>query len=398
MIVNPIKRRPTRKIRVGSVYVGGDAPISIQSMTNTETCDVDATVAQIQRCADIGADIMRVSVPSMEAAEAFGEIRKRVTVPLVADIHFDYKIALRVADLGADCLRINPGNIGSEAKIREVVAAARHNDISMRIGVNAGSLEKDIQKKYGEPTGQALLESALRHIDILDRLDFQEFKISVKASNVFLTMDAYRLLSAQIDNPLHLGVTEAGIYRTGSVKTAIALGGLLMEGIGDTMRISLAAEPEEEVKIGFDILKSLSLRSNGINFIACPSCSRQEFNVIKVMQSLEERLEDIRTPMDVSVIGCKVNGPGEAKEADIGVVGASPRSLVYRNGEKSHLVDTNQLVDEIETMVRQRVKALEEAKSKEIIRSKSCVQLSQLKVLMTLYQRKQLRGDVLSNI
>lgn len=227
-----------------------------------------------------------------------------------------------------------PSNIGSEAKIREVVAAAKHHDISMRIGVNAGSLEKDIQKKYGEPTGAALLESAMRHIDILDRLNYQEFKISVKASNVFLTMDAYRLLSAQIDNPLHLGVTEAGIYRTGSVKSAIALGGLLMEGIGDTMRISLAAEPEEEIKIGFDILKSLSLRSNGINFIACPSCSRQEFNVIKVMQALEERLEDIRTPMDVSVIGCKVNGGGEAKEADIGVVGASPRSLVYRNGEK----------------------------------------------------------------
>ena len=369
MIENPIKRRPTRKIRVGSVYVGGDAPISIQSMTNTETCDVDATVAQIQRCADAGADIMRVSVPSMEAAEAFGAIRKRVSVPLVADIHFDYKIALAVADFGADCLRINPGNIGSEAKIREDVAAARHHDISMRIGVNAGSLEKDIQKKYGEPTGQALLESAMRHIDILDRLDFQEFKVSVKASNVFLTMDAYRLLSQQIDNPLHLGVTEAGIYRTGSVKSAIALGGLLMEGIGDTMRISLAAEPEEEIKIGFDILKSLSLRSNGINFIACPSCSRQEFNVISVMQALEERLEDIRTPMDVSVIGCKVNGPGEAKEADIGVVGAAPRSLVYRNGEKSHLIDTDQLVDEIENMVRQRVVELEEAKSKEIIRT-----------------------------
>jgi (E)-4-hydroxy-3-methylbut-2-enyl-diphosphate synthase len=338
MIENPIKRRPTRKIRVGSVYVGGDAPITVQSMTNTETCDVDATVAQIERCVQAGADIMRVSVPSMEAAEAFGAIRKRVQVPLVADIHFDHKIALAVADYGADCLRINPGNIGSDQKVREVVAAAKHHGISIRIGVNAGSLEKDLQKKYGEPTGQALLESALRHIDILDRLDFQEFKVSVKASNVFLTLDAYRLLSQQIDNPLHLGVTEAGIYRTGTVKSAIALGGLLLEGIGDTMRISLAAEPEDEVKIGFDILKSLGLRSNGINFIACPSCSRQEFNVIKVMQALEQRLEGIRTPMDVSVIGCKVNGPGEAKEADIGVVGASPRSLVYRNGEKSHLL------------------------------------------------------------
>ncbi|KAA8733260.1 flavodoxin-dependent (E)-4-hydroxy-3-methylbut-2-enyl-diphosphate synthase [Acinetobacter qingfengensis] len=371
MIHNPIQRRPTRKIRVGSVYVGGDAPISVQTMTNTETCDVEATVAQIQRCVNAGADIVRVSVPSMEAAEAFGKIRKQVTVPLVADIHFDYKIALAVADYGADCLRINPGNIGSEDKIREVVAAAKHHDISMRIGVNAGSLEKDLQKKYGEPTGEALLESAMRHIDILDRLNFHEFKISVKASNVFLTLDAYRLLSKQIDNPLHLGVTEAGIYRTGSVKSAIALGALLLDGIGDTMRISLAAEPEEEVKIGFDILKSLGLRSNGINFIACPSCSRQEFNVIKAMQMLEERLEDVRTPMDVSVIGCKVNGPGEAKEADIGVVGASPRSLVYRNGTKSHLIDTDQLVDEVETMVRQRIKELEEAKSKEIIRTSS---------------------------
>jgi (E)-4-hydroxy-3-methylbut-2-enyl-diphosphate synthase len=371
MIHNPIQRRPTRKVRVGSVYVGGDAPISVQTMTNTETCDVDATVAQIQRCANAGADMVRVSVPSLQAAEAFGRIRRQVTVPLIADIHFDYKIALAVADYGADCLRINPGNIGTEDKIREVVAAARHHGISMRIGVNAGSLEKDLQKKYGEPTGEALLESALRHIDILDRLDFHEFKVSVKASNVFLTLDAYRLLSQQIDNPLHLGVTEAGIYRTGTVKSAIALGGLLLDGIGDTMRISLAAEPEEEVKIGFDILKSLGLRSNGINFIACPSCSRQEFNVIKAMQMLEERLEDIRTPMDVSVIGCKVNGPGEAKEADIGVVGASPRSLVYRNGTKSHLIDTQQLVDEVENMVRQRVKELEKAKSKEIIRSSS---------------------------
>ncbi|MDO4223624.1 MAG: flavodoxin-dependent (E)-4-hydroxy-3-methylbut-2-enyl-diphosphate synthase, partial [Acinetobacter sp.] len=257
MIENPIVRRKTRKIRVGSVYVGGDAPISVQSMTNTETCDVDATVAQIERCVNAGADMMRVSVPTMQAAEAFGEIRKRVSVPLIADIHFDYKIALAVADYGADCLRINPGNIGSDEKVREVVAAARHHGISMRIGVNAGSLEKDLQKKYGEPTGAALLESAMRHIDILDKLDFHEYKISVKASNVFLTMDAYRLISAQVDCPLHLGVTEAGIYRTGTVKSAIALGGLLLEGIGDTMRISLAAEPEEEIKIGFDILKSL---------------------------------------------------------------------------------------------------------------------------------------------
>lgn len=365
---SPIQRRPTRKIYVGQVAVGGDAPISIQSMTNTNTCDVAATVAQIQRCVDAGADLMRVSTPTMESVEAFSNIKKQVNIPLIADIHFDYKIALAVAEAGADCLRINPGNIGNDAKVREVVACAKHHGLPIRIGVNAGSLEKDLQKKYGEPTGEAMLESALRHIDILDKLNFHEFKISVKASNVFLTLDAYRLISAQIDNPLHLGVTEAGVYRTGTVKSAIALGGLLLEGIGDTMRISLAAQPEEEIKIGFDILKSLGIRSNGVNFIACPSCSRQEFDVIKVMNELEARLEDIREPMDVSVIGCKVNGPGEAKEADIGVVGATPNSLVYKNGDKSHLIDTTKLVDEIEAMVRQKAKDLADKRANEILR------------------------------
>ncbi len=368
---NPIKRRLTKKIYVGNVAVGGDAPISIQSMTNTNTCDVEATVAQIQRCIDAGADFMRVSTPTMESVTAFAKIKQQVSVPLVADIHFDYKIALAVAEAGADCLRINPGNIGNEKKVREVVACARHHNIPIRIGVNAGSLEKDIQKKYGEPTGEAMLESALRHIDILEKLNFDQYKISVKASNVFLTLDAYRLISAQIDNPLHLGVTEAGIYRTGTVKSAIALGGLLLEGIGDTMRISLASPPEEEIKIGFDILKSLGIRSNGVNFIACPSCSRQEFDVIKVMNMLEARLEDIREPMDVSVIGCKVNGPGEAKEADIGVVGASPNSLVYRHGTKSHLIDTNHLVDEIEKMVREQAKQLQAQRDNEILRVKA---------------------------
>lgn len=366
---SPIQRRLTRKIRVGSVYVGGDAPITVQTMTNTDTCDVAATVAQIQRCVNAGADIVRVSVPSMEAAVAFGQIRQQVNVPLVADIHFDHRIALAVADYGADCLRINPGNIGTDDKVREVVAAARHHGISIRIGVNAGSLEKDLQLKYREPTGQALLESAMRHIDILDRLNFHEFKISVKASNVFLTLDAYRLLSAQVDNPLHLGVTEAGVFRSGTVKSAIALGGLLLDGIGDTLRVSLAAEPEDEVKVGFDILKSLNIRSNGINFIACPSCSRQEFDVIRVMNALEARLEDVREPMDVSVIGCKVNGPGEAKEADIGVVGAAPRSLVYQNGEKSHLIDTHNLVNEIEQMVRAKIAAREQQRANEIVRT-----------------------------
>ena len=365
---SPIQRKRTKQIHVGSVAVGGDAPISVQSMTNTDTCDVQATVAQIQRCVDAGVDFMRVSTPSMDSVQAFGEIKKQVSVPLVADIHFDYKIALAVAEAGADCLRINPGNIGNEQKVREVVACARHHNVPIRIGVNAGSLEKDIQRKYGEPTGEAMLESALRHIDILEKLGFDQYKISVKASNVFLTLDAYRLISAQIDNPLHLGVTEAGVYRTGTVKSAIALGSLLLDGIGDTMRISLAAAPEEEIKIGFDILKSLSIRANGVNFIACPSCSRQEFDVIKVMNILEARLEDIREPMNVSVIGCKVNGPGEAKESDIGVVGASPNSLVYQDGKKSHLIDTEKLADEIEAMVRKKVKMMANKKANEIIR------------------------------
>lgn len=364
----PIKRRKTKKIYVGDVAIGGDAPISVQSMTNTETCDVQATLAQIQRCVDAGADMMRVSTPSMESVAAFAKIKQGSSVPLIADVHFDHKIAIAVAEAGADCLRINPGNIGKDAKVREVVACAKHHNIPIRIGVNAGSLEKEIQRKYVEPTGAAMLESALRHIDILETLNFDQYKVSVKASNVFLTLDAYRLLSAQIDNPLHLGVTEAGVYRTGTVKSAIALGGLLLEGIGDTMRISLASIPEDEIKIGFDILKSLGVRSNGVNFIACPSCSRQEFDVIKVMNALEARLEDIREPMDLSVIGCKVNGPGEAKEADIGVVGAAPNSLVYRAGKKSHLIDTTQLVDEIEKMVRDHADNLAKQRENEILR------------------------------
>lgn len=365
---SPIKRRPTRQIMVGNVAIGGHAPISVQSMTNTNTCNVDATVTQIQRCVEAGADLMRVSTPTMESVAAFAQIKKQVNVPLIADIHFDYKIALAAAEAGADCLRINPGNIGNDQKVREVVSCACHHNIPIRIGVNAGSLEKDLQKKYGEPTGQAMLESALRHIDILEKLNFQDYKISVKASNVFLTLDAYRLISAEVDCPLHLGVTEAGVYRTGTVKSAIALGGLLLDGIGDTMRISLASPPEEEIKIGFDILKSLNIRSNGVNFIACPSCSRQEFDVIKVMNELESRLEDIREPLDLSVIGCKVNGPGEAKEATIGVVGASPNSLVYKMGQKSHLIDTKNLVDEIEQMVRQKAKELADKRASEIIR------------------------------
>lgn len=303
---SPIKRRASRQIRVGSVLVGGDAPISVQSMTNTETCDVAATLDQIGRLEAAGADIVRVSIPSMEAAEAFGEIRKQTSMALVADIHFDYKIALRVADLGVDCLRINPGNIGREDRVRAVVDAARHNGIPIRIGVNAGSLEKDLQKKYGEPTPAALVESALRHVEHLDRLDFQDFKVSVKASDVFMAVGAYRLLAQQIDQPLHLGITEAGGLRSGTVKSAVGLGMLLAEGIGDTIRISLAADPVEEIKVGFDILKSLRLRSRGINFIACPSCSRQNFDVVKTMNELEQTVSKAACSATASAPGMSI--------------------------------------------------------------------------------------------
>ena len=339
---------------IGNVAVGGDAPISVQSMTNTETTDVEATVAQINRIQEAGADIVRVSVPSMDAAEAFGEIRKQVNIPLVADIHFDYRIALRVADLGVDCLRINPGNIGREKRILAVIEKARDLNIPIRVGVNAGSLEKDLQKKYGEPTPDALVESALRHVEILDRYNFQDFKVSVKASNVFMAVAAYRKLAAQIEQPLHLGITEAGGLRSGTVKSSVGIGMLLMDGIGDTIRISLAADPVEEVKVGWDILKSLKLRSKGINFIACPSCSRQNFDVIKTMNELENRLDDIKVPMDVAVIGCVVNGPGEAREADIGLAGGTPKNLVYINGEPNQKLDQDNLVDDLERLIRQR--------------------------------------------
>jgi len=351
---SPIKRRKSRQIMVGNVPVGGDAPISVQSMTNTETTDVSATVEQIRRIQLAGADIVRVSVPSMDAAEAFGAIRKQVDIPLVADIHFDHKIALRVADLGVDCLRINPGNIGREDRVRAVVDKARDLNIPIRIGVNAGSLEKDLQKKYGEPTPDALVESALRHVEILDALNFHNFKVSVKASDVFMAVAAYRKLAALIEQPLHLGITEAGVLRAGTVKSAVGLGALLMDGIGDTIRISLAADPVEEIKVGWDLLRSLKLRSKGVNFIACPSCSRQNFDVIKTMNELEARVEDITTPIDVAVIGCIVNGPGEAKEADLGLTGGTPNNLVYIDGEPNHKIGNENLVDNLEKLIRSR--------------------------------------------
>lgn len=350
-----IKRRKSRQIHVGNVAVGGDAPVSVQSMTNTDTCDVAATVAQIQAIQKAGADIVRVSVPDMEAAETFGEIRKQVDIPLIADIHFDYKIALRVAELGVDCLRINPGNIGREDRVRAVVDAARDHNIPIRIGVNAGSLEKDLQKKYGEPTADALVESALRHIDILDKLDFPDFKVSLKASDVFMTVDAYKALASQIEQPLHLGITEAGALRLGSVRSAIGLGMLLAEGIGDTIRVSLAADPVEEIKVGFDILKSLRIRSKGINLVACPSCSRQQFNVINVVNELEQRLEDIVEPIDIAIIGCVVNGPGEAKEVEVGITGGAPDNLLYINGLPDHKLNNEQMVDELERIIRQKI-------------------------------------------
>jgi len=361
-----IVRRKSRQIMVGNVAVGGDAPIAVQSMTNTETTDVAATVNQIQALQDVGADIVRVSVPSMEAAEAFGKIKQQTTIPLVADIHFDYKIALRVAELGVDCLRINPGNIGREDRVRAVVDSARDHGIPIRIGVNAGSLEKDLQKKYGEPTPDALVESALRHIDILDRLNYPDFKVSLKASDVFMTVNAYRKLADQIEQPLHLGITEAGGFRSGSVKSSIGLGMLLADGIGDTIRISLAADPVEEIRVGFDILKSLRIRSKGINLIACPSCSRQNFDVISTVNELESRLEDIVEPMDVAVIGCVVNGPGEAKEAAIGLTGGTP-NLLYVDGKPNHKVENSALVDELEREIRQRIKRQQAVNQENII-------------------------------
>ena len=349
---------------VGNVPVGGDAPIAVQSMTNTETCDVSATVNQVNDIASAGADMVRVSVPSMEAAEAFREIRKQVSVPLIADIHFDHKIALKVAEYGVDCLRINPGNIGRDNKVREVIDCARDKGIPIRIGVNAGSLGKELLRKYAEPNAEALVESALRHVSILDKFDYPDFKVSVKASDVFMAVDAYRRLAKEIEQPLHLGITEAGALRGGTVKSSVGLGMLLMDGIGDTIRISLAADPVEEVKVGFEILKSLKLRANGINFIACPSCSRQNFDVISTMNDLERRLEDIRTPMDVAVIGCVVNGPGEAREADVGLTGATPNNLIYIGGVPDHKVSNTDFVEHLEKTIRQRAAELEEQRDK----------------------------------
>tara|TARA_B100001029_G_scaffold178843_1_gene186491 strand:- start:2327 stop:3430 length:1104 start_codon:yes stop_codon:yes gene_type:complete len=363
-----IKRKTTKVIDVGGVLVGGNNPISIQSMTNTDTNDVVSTVKQIKDLQNAGADIVRVSVPGFEEAKAFKEIKKLVNIPLVADIHFDYKIAIEVADT-ADCLRINPGNIGKEDKVKEVISAAIDNNVPIRVGVNAGSLEKDLQKKYGEPNADALVESALRHVEILDRFSFDNYKMSLKASNIKMTVDAYRKISNLINQPLHLGITEAGSYRAGTVKSSIGVGMLLSEGIGDTIRISLASDPVDEIKIGWDILKSLNLRSRGVKIIACPSCSRQNFNVIKVVNELEQRLEDISDDIEVAIIGCYVNGPGESKAANIGLTGASPNNLLYVNGTPNKKISNNNLIDELEEQVRNQVMRNKDESEKIILRS-----------------------------
>jgi (E)-4-hydroxy-3-methylbut-2-enyl-diphosphate synthase len=358
-----IERRKSRKIRVGSVEVGGDAPITVQSMTNTLTSDAEATIGQIRQLEDAGADIVRVSCPDVESTAALSAIVKSVNVPLVADIHFHYKRGIEAAKAGAACLRINPGNIGSPDRVRDVINAARDYGCSIRIGVNAGSLERELLEKYGEPCPDAMVESALSHAKILQDHDFHEFKISVKASDLFMTVAAYQQLAEQIDCPLHLGITESGALRTGTVKSSIGMGALLWAGIGDTIRVSLAADPVEEIKVGFDMLKSLGLRHRGVNIIACPSCARQGYNVIKTVETLEERLAHVATPLSLSIIGCVVNGPGEALMTDIGFTGGGAGSgMVYVDGKPDHKMDNARMVDHIVELVEQKAAAYEAAK------------------------------------
>ncbi len=355
-----IERRKSRQIMVGDTPVGGDAPITVQTMTNTPTEDAAATLDQIRRCEDAGADIVRVSVPTVEASAAFGKICKAARIPIVADIHFHYKRALEAADAGAACLRINPGNIGSSQRVAEVVRAAKANGCAIRIGVNAGSLEKDLLEKYGEPCPEALVESALDHIKLLQDHDFHEFKVAVKASDVFLAVAAYQQLAETVDCPLHLGITEAGGLIGGTVKSAIGMGSLLWAGIGDTIRVSLSAEPEQEVKVGFEMLKALGLRTRGVRVVSCPSCSRQGFDVIRTVEALESRLEHIKTPLSLSVLGCVVNGPGEARETDIGLTGGgNGKHMVYLSGVTDHTVQSDAMLDHIVALVEAKAAAIE---------------------------------------
>jgi len=361
-----IVRRKSRTIRVGAVEVGGDAPISVQSMTNAPTSDAKATIAQVKRLEDAGADIVRVSCPDEASTAALKTIVKASRVPIVADIHFHYKRAIESAVAGAACLRINPGNIGSAARVKEVVQAAKDHGCSMRIGVNAGSLEKDLLERFGEPCPEAMVESALRHMRVLEDNNFFEFKISVKASDVFLAVAAYQQLAEICDYPLHLGITEAGGMIPGTVKSSIGMGMLLWSGIGDTIRVSLSAEPEEEIRVGFDILKSLGLRHRGVNIVSCPSCARQGFNVIKTVELLEERLKHIATPMSLSIIGCVVNGPGEARETDIGFTGGGAGAgMIYLNGQPVYKLDNKQLVDHVVELCEKKAAEIEQARSAE---------------------------------
>ncbi len=356
-----IIRRPSRKIWVGNVPVGGDAPITVQSMTNTDTRDVKATVEQIQAMERAGADIVRVSCPDEESSAALKQIVKECSVPIVADIHFHYKRAIESAQNGAACLRINPGNIGSEDRVRDVIKAAKDYNCSIRIGVNAGSLERDLLEKYGEPCPDAMVESAQRHIKILEDHDFYNFKISCKASDVFLAVAAYMQLANVCDYPLHVGVTEAGGLRSGTIKSSVGMGNLLWAGIGDTIRVSLSADPVEEIKVGFDLLKSLGLRHRGVNVISCPSCARQNFNVIKTVEELEKRLEHITTPMTLSVIGCVVNGPGEALMTDIGFTGGGRGThQVYIGGETAHrlMEGDDNIVDHLVKLVEEKAEQI----------------------------------------
>ncbi|MEL6473342.1 MAG: flavodoxin-dependent (E)-4-hydroxy-3-methylbut-2-enyl-diphosphate synthase [Pseudomonadota bacterium] len=358
-----IDRRPSRKIRVGSVEVGGDAPIAVQTMTNTPTEDAAATLDQIQRAAEAGADIVRVSCPTEDATAAMSTICRESPVPIVADIHFHYKRGIEAAEAGAACLRINPGNIGSEARVRDVVSAARNNGCSIRIGVNGGSLERHLLEKYGEPCPDAMVESALDHARILDDLGFQDYKISVKASDMFLTVAAYQQLAEATDAPLHLGITEAGGLRTGTVKSSIGMGALLWAGIGDTIRVSLSADPVEEVKVGFEMLKSLGLRTRGVNIVACPSCARQGFDVIKTVETLEARLAHISEPISLSIIGCVVNGPGEASLTDLGFTGGGAEAgMMYVAGRADHKVSNADMVDHIVEQVEAKAEALRAAR------------------------------------
>ena len=354
-----ISRKKTKVINVGKVKVGGDNPITVQTMTNTLTTDHKSTIEQIHKVTEAGADIVRVSCPDSKSTEALKTIIKNVDVPIVADIHFHYKRAIEAAESGADCLRINPGNIGDTKRVAEVISAAKNNNCSIRIGVNAGSLEKDILEKYKEPCPEALVESALRNIRIIEDMDFSNFKISVKSSDVFLSIAAYKLLSDKTDYPLHLGITEAGSYLPGSIKTSIGFGSLLLEGIGDTIRVSLSDDPTKEIKVGNEILKSLNLRNRGVKIISCPSCARQAFQVIETVKQLEQRLSHIKKPITLSIIGCVVNGPGEAKQTDIGITGGGKDNhMLYLNGIETEKVLTNNMIDKIVTLVEEKASNL----------------------------------------